>query len=418
MKHPILTVMPVMIAAVFVSGAFRGAVHAAELDVGMALRQNALLMRWPSGMRESARGERGFGMSETRARFFASASAGGGIFNAAIESRAGFSSSSLAKAGLLRSEGSLLGQGKPLRKWDLSFDHMDDSATSLSSSIDRFDVLFHVGDFDIDAGRQPLSMGTSHFVGVLDVIAPFAPGDLDATYKPGVDAVRIRKGVGMTGEAEIIAVAADDISDGAILGRTRLSWGSYDIEFVGGRFRRRGYGGLGWEGGTAPWGFWGEAAVFERLRGRETKRGGWSEAAFSAVAGLDYYVEADFVVGGGLMFQDFGVRDPKDIVTVYSDAPYREGWVFLGSAGYGVLTVSKKLHPLVQADGAGLVNLIDGSTLWQPRITVSTGDNTDISFYGWIGTGDGVDTRNGAPVMRSEFGGMPEGGGFYGRWFF
>jgi hypothetical protein len=70
------------------------------------------------------------------------------------------------------------------------------------------------------------------------------------------------------------------------------------------------------------------------------------------------------------------------------------------------------------ADGAGLVNLIDGSTLWQPRITVSTGDNTDISFYGWIGTGDGMGRRNGAPVMRSEFGGMPEGGGFYGRWFF
>lgn len=418
MRRLTTSIPAVIIAAVVMTVALGGGVRAVELDGGMALRQNALLMRWPTEMRDIARGERGFGMSETRARFFASARAGGGIFNAAIESRAGFYSSSLAQSGLFRSEGSLLGQGRPLRKWDLTFDHMDGAATTLTSRIDRLDALFHVGAFDIDAGRQPLSMGTSHFVGVLDIIAPFAPGDLDATYKPGVDAVRVRTGVGMTGEAEIIAVGAEDISDGAILGRTRISWGSYDVEVVGGRFRRRGYGGFGWEGGTAPWGFWGEAAVFERLRDREAIRGGWSEAAFSAVAGLDYYIEADFVAGGGLMFQDFGARDAKDLDSVYSDAPYREGWVFLGSAGYGVLTVSKKLHPLVQADAAGLVNLIDGSTLWQPRITLNTGDNTDLSFYGWIGTGDKTGTKNGVPVIRSEFGGMPDGGGFYGRWFF
>ncbi len=56
------------------------------------------------------------------------------------------------------------------------------------------------GAFDVDIGRQPVTLGTSHFVGVLDVLAPFPPGDLDATYKPGIDAVRVRTLIGEEGE--------------------------------------------------------------------------------------------------------------------------------------------------------------------------------------------------------------------------
>ena len=119
-----------------------------------------------------------------------------------------------------------------------------------------------------------------------------------------------------------------------------------------------------------------------------------------------------------LMFQDFGVRRPKDLVTVYGDAPYREGWVFLGSAGYALLTLHRELHPLVNADLAGLANLTDGSTLWQPRLTVSVSNNSDLSVYGWIGTGGKPRLSGFTVVTRSEFGMIPDGGGMYARWFF
>jgi len=198
----------------------------------------------------------------------------------------------------------------------------------------------------------------------------------------------------------------------------RKSFGTVDIEIVGGRIRRRGFGGVGWEGGANPFGYWGEAALYGRREGAERFRRGWSEAAFSGVAGLDYYIEADFIVGGALMYQDFGVDDPADLADVYLDAPYREGWVFLGSSTYGVVTVSKELHPLVQGDCAGIVNLVDGSTLWQPRLTVSTGDDTDIAVYGWIATGESPKRKGFDVEIRSEFGMMPGGAGFYARWFF
>lgn len=415
--YRVVVVLTVMLTAVAVFTA-ADKTAAIELDKGAALRQNVLLFRWPSGIGKPFITERNFGISETRSRLWAAAYHGETALNIAFETRANFNSSIPGAFGVFGSEGSLLGQSSPLEHWDLKKDHISGTTTSMTTRIDRLDIAWRMGAFDIDVGRQPVTLGTSHFVGVLDIVAPFAPGDLDATYKPGGDAVRVRKGIGKTGEAEFIAAGSKEWEDGAFLGRIRSSFRKIDIEFVGGRFRRRTFGGIGWEGGTNPFGLWGEIALFERRKANEVWRGGWSKAAFSGVAGLDYYFTADFVVGGALMFQDFGVRDPKDLISVYSDAPYKEGWVFLGSASYGVVTVSRELHPLVQADAAGIINLIDSSTLWQPRLTISTGDNTDLSLYGWITTGEKPEVKGFSVSTPSEFGMMPDGGGFYARWFF
>ncbi len=385
-----------------------------EFEHGANLRQNALLMKWPSGMNQYLFPSGSFGISETRIRVWSSVHSGGIVVNGALETRAGFLSSSPGNLG----DGILFSKSRPLAHWDLTTDHIDELTTSLSTRIERLDIRWRLGNYDINIGRQPISLGTSHFISVLDVLAPFAPGDLDATYKPGIDAVRIRRGLGMSGEVEIIAAGARKWSDGAVLGRYRTSLKGIDFEFVGGRFRRRSFGGLGWEGDVMSTGIWGEMALFGRREDAEKNRGGFSKAAFSSVAGLDFNLPAKFKLGGSFMFQDFGVRDPDDLIDIYEDAPFREGWVFLGSVSYGVFTLHRELHPLVQSDLAGIINLIDNSTLWQPKITINTGNNTDLAFYGWFGTGAKPRIRGTTLSIGSEFGGMPDGGGFYARWFF
>ena len=72
----------------------------------------------------------------------------------------------------------------------------------------------------------------------------------------------------------------------------------------------------------------------------------------------------------------------------------------------------------MDGDIAGLINLVDNSTLWQPRLTISTGDNTDLAFYGWIGLGEKPEAQGLTAQPRSEFGMIPDGGGLYARWFF
>lgn len=415
-KRAVLPLLVVPVLCVLAFQLYQPAAAALEFDRGADLRQNALIMKWPAKTKGGLFPDGSFGIAEIRGRVWTRVHIGSGVVvNAALESSGNF----LSGDNDIFGEGSsLLGTSIPLEVWDWTNDHIDEPGTSLKTRIERLYIRWRIGRFDIDIGRQPISLGTSHFVGVLDVLAPFAPGDLDATYKPGIDAVRIRRGIGMMGEAEIIAVGAEEMSGGAVLGRSRMSIRGIDIECVGGRFRRRGFGGIGWEGELRETGVWGEVALFDRRPDVEKRRGGWSRAAFSGVAGLDFSLPRKFKVGYSILYQDFGVRDPKELLEVYDDAPFREGWVFLRSASYLVLSMHREMHPLVQADFAGIINLIDQSTLWQPRVTINTGDNTDLSFYGWIGTGDrarfdGTDVTN-----LSEFGSMPDGAGFYARWFF
>ena len=405
------------LVVMFVSALFEPTGGAAEtvFNQGVAFRQNVLVFRRPPGM-ESVMSDRSICTSLTALRLYEHIDYKSVSLSGALETRSSFSSVSGGLSGLFGGGGSLFGSSHPLERWDATFDYITDGSTELRTRLERLDVMWSVARFDIDVGRQPLSLGTSHFIGVLDVVAPFAPGDLDATYKPGVDAARLRRGIGMTGEAEIIAVASKPWNNGALLGRFRSSVKGIDVELVGGRFRKRGFGGLGWEGGIGDYGVWGELALFERRKNAEKVWGGWSEAAFSGVAGIDINLPSDFKVGGALMYQDFGVRHPEDLASVYNDAPFREGWAFLASAGYGLLTVHRRMHPLVDADLAGIFNLVDGSTLWQPRLTVSVGDNADMTFYGWLGTGDKNTYTFTGITTRSEFGSLPDGGGFYARW--
>ncbi len=392
-------------------------VRAADFPSGLALRENVLITRLPFAARtpSAAAPDRTFGISETALRVWTGVTSETVSLDAAIEFRGTFTSSSATVGGL----GTFFAPGDVLERWNWTRVHSRSESTFLRTRVERLRLTVKAGPLDIDAGRQPVTLGTSHFVSVLDVIAPFAPGSLDATYKPGVDALRIRTGIGESGAAEVIGVGSRPWGNGALLGMIRTSPRGLDTVLLGGRFRERGFGGFAWDGEIAPVGIWGELAAFERKPAREHFYGGWSHrTAFSGIAGADITVPADIRTGFALMYQDFGVRHPEDLALVFADAPFREGWLFLGSSGYGMLTLHRQMHPLAVADLAGLVNLVDSSTLWQPRLTFSVSNNSDLSLYGWLGTGGKPRNEGTASIPRSEFGMVPRGAGVYARWFY
>lgn len=359
-------------------------------------------------------------MAETRLRTWLTHSWNGlpwgdAHLQSALELTSHFSSHTGTSLGLIGGVPSAT--SRPFEIADLTWEpHSGGSRTR--ARVERLDLAWSLGMLDVQVGRQPVSFGTSHFVGVLDVLAPFAPGWLDASFKPGIDALRVRTSVGESGEAEVILAGAAPFGEGAAIARMRASLAGTDVELLGGRFRDRGFGGLGWEGELGPAGLWGELAAFQRRPDVETYRGGWSEAALAAVLGADFNLPLEARGGIALFLNDFGARRPQDLAAVYADAPFREGWVFLGSSRYAILTASRALHPLVSGTLAGLVNLVDGSTLWQPRLTLSVSDDADLGAYAWLGTGARPQTDGSRLEVHSEFGMMPTGLGLYARWYF
>lgn len=387
-------------------------------QAGASLRENVSWFKWPSGGDGVLIPKGSFKTSETRIRPWLSA--GGEKFgmNLAVETRIAFFSSRAQALGRTSGGGTLLGAAGSIERMDLAWEHTDKPDKFIRTRVERMDLTWTLGRADFDLGRQPVSLGTSHFVGVLDVLAPFAPGDLDSTYKPGIDAVRVRTGLGDTGEAEVIAAANNPWRDGAAIGRLRYAVKGMDFEAVSGRLRQRTFGGIGWEGDAGKFAVWGEAALFERKKGREPVRGALDDAAFSGVAGVERFIASGLRAGCAFFYQDFGAHDPDELLAVSSEAPYQEGLAFLASAAYALATLSYEFHPLVSGNLSGLINLVDSSTLWQPVIRASLADNADLSVYGWIGTGPGPRTGPAGVSTLSEFGMTPSGAGTHFRWFF
>ncbi len=375
----------------------------AGVEAGLSLRQNTLYTR-ESPLQGPGLPTGSYWLSATYVRPTLDATYKDWSFETALELSTLVNSADIAGLGEGKAGGSAFSRGSVLERFDLTLDPVADPDKTVRLRVERLKVSRSFDLFDIDIGRQPVTLGTSHFVSVLDVLAPFPPGDLDSTFKPGIDAGRLRTSLGEEGEAEIIGAAADPWQDSAWILRLRHPVKTVDVELLGGRFRDHHFGGLGWEGDIDPIAVWGETALFKYS----------GSTRFSGIAGAEYKVAKDATVGAAYLYQAFGARTADGFIAAAQEAPYLEGWAFLGGREYLMLTGHAKPHALISLDLGAIFNIIDSSTLWQPRLTWNAADELDVSLYGWLATGRAPEVGG----LRSEFGAMADGVGVFGKLFF
>lgn len=296
---------------------------------------------------------------------------------------------------------------------------LDRDEVRVLSEIERCEVGFTSGKFDFQLGRQPVSFGTSHFVSVMDVLAPAQPGYLDSSYKAGIDAFRIRTVSGKTGELELVLAAGRDSRDNAAIARWRDTFSGFDIEVLAGQFRQRSYFGAGWEGEKNKINFWGEMAVFARNNDLDRHFGGVAEKfATSWIIGLEKDTGNDWRHSIAYFHQDFGARRSEDLPAVYGTLPYLQGWTYLAASSYLIVNSSREINPLTRLNLNTMINLVDNSTLWQPVLTLNLSDESDVAIYGWLKTGASPASAAGQVNLRSEFGAFPAGLGLIYRRYF
>lgn len=296
---------------------------------------------------------------------------------------------------------------------------LDKNRVKILSEIERFEIGFSAGKFDFQLGRQPVSFGTSHFVSVMDILAPAQPGYLDSSYKPGIDALRIRTISGETGELELVLAAGQKSRDNAALARWRDTFSGFDVEMLAGQFRQRKFIGAGWEGEKRKINFWGEMAVFERQNNFDRHFGGISgKFSTSWIFGLEKNTGHDWRHGIAYFHQDFGVRESEDIAAVYATLPYLQGWTYLAARSYVIINSNREINPLTRLNINTMINLVDKSTLWQPVLSLSLTDESDVAIFAWLKTGASPVSNAGQAELRSEFGAFPIGVGLIYRHYF
>ncbi|MCK4911838.1 MAG: hypothetical protein KAR83_09350 [Thermodesulfovibrionales bacterium] len=270
-------------------------------------------------------------------------------------------------------------------------------------NLDRAFISFAAEEFDLTAGRQPISFGSARVINPTDVLAPFTYETLAKEEKTGIDAFRLRVPTGDFSELDIAIVLGDNAEqdEGAAYMRIKSYINETDIGFMVMRYGQNMM--LGIDVARAI----GEASA-------------WVEATYTEPAEEFYYTDdssytrlsigADMAFTGDVYgyieyhFNGPGADEPEDYALNVLNAAYLEGSVYLLGRNYLAPGLRVEINPLLSAEAAALININDSSALLAPSLTYSVSDNASASIGAYLGTGDEPE----AEVPRSEFGSYPD----------
>jgi len=274
----------------------------------------------------------------------------------------------------------------------------------LLAAFDRLNLELEFDPLNVIVGRQALTWGVSYFWPALDLFAPFAPQRLDRDYKPGIDAVRGVLRLGQFSELEVVAASLgpDPGEDSAAGFQLRLNAGPVDVGFMGGSFHGDDVAGLfvtsdlGGTGlrGEVSWTGSGDAADRERNRA----------SFWRGSVGVDQQLTPYLTLILEGAYNGYGTGSPGEYPLYYDSDRISRGEVNGTGRLYGGASLALLLHPLCTFSTTALVNGSDGSLLWLPSLTWSTGNDSELLVGSQFGFGAGPD-----PAGRpgTEYGAVP-----------
>ena len=294
---------------------------------------------------------------------------------------------------------------------ELSYLWEDSDGLQVRGRVDRAMVRAEVGSVTATVGRQAISFGNSLVFTPLDLVNPFTPAVIDQEYKPGVDAVRFDAYAGLSYLTVAGAYAGDWSDDGLVA----AAYGQTTVRLTD----------VGLFLGTVQ----GDRVVGTSFTTSIGAIGAYGDGTVTFADGRDPFVRASVgglwrptgttSLAGEMYLQTIGAADPSDYLQQFSDPRYTRGQLWLMGRGYGALSVGQELTPLLQAGGALIANVEDGSAFLAPNLSWSVSDNAAFALGGFVGLGQrptselqsftygGYPIEVEVPVLQSEFGTYP-----------
>lgn len=265
--------------------------------------------------------------------------------------------------------------------------------------------------FEITAGRQAVSWGTTLFLTPSDPFSPFNPADPFKEFRAGVDAARVRMYPSTLSEIDVVVrpTKSGVGEELTALARGLTTWRNWELSGWGGSLYGDPAGAFGTTGALGAWALRAEAVV----------RGYQDDLVFRGTIGLDRQVQVDgrdlFLI---IEYQrdNLGGASPDEYVAILTSNTFRRGEHQVFGRDETVLQASYQLHPLWNLAGLWLWNLNDRSTLVSPSVAYSAGDETSIS--GGVFFGYGASERTPSRPLPSEYGLAGTTGYVSLSWFF
>ena len=268
-------------------------------------------------------------------------------------------------------------------------------AMSLRGRTDRLSLSGDINSFQWTIGRQPITLGHGLGFTPMDLVNPFFPTTVDQEYKPGVDAMLLDLFFGVSSTVSLITaytgdVVLPDAEDWSIDGMVyalyaQHTFGHHDVGVLVGEIRGDEVFGLTVATYAGPVGIHGDVTYTLPVDPEA------EDPFVRGVVGALWTVTPDLVITSEVYHQSLGVTSSEDYLTQLEGSRYQRGELWLVGTTYASGTVAYQVTPLVQTTTMLIGNVMDGSALLAPGVTVSVSDEVQLVVGGFVGLGERPD---------------------------
>ncbi len=277
---------------------------------------------------------------------------------------------------------------------DMSYVIVDDSSLVLLSQIDRAWFRWTNEKWAITAGRQRVNWGTNLFWNSNDLFNAYSLVDFDYEERPGSDALRIQRFMGMN-SAEVVVKPGKDSSDWIGGAKYQFNKWGYDFQVLGAWWNTDYALGVGWAGNIKGAGFKGEVTYF-------VPQENWNDTSgqMSASISADYVFGNQLFLTGGILFNSGGLDSSLGTATNVFTTPLSAKNMM--PTKYNI--IASVNYPLTPLSGAGITTIyspIVNTAFFMPTYSYSMSDNWEIAVFGqsvWLDTGKFQNIGNGVYV--------------------
>lgn len=287
-------------------------------------------------------------------------------------------------------------------RFEKSFSNQD----YLHLVLDRLVWRWSKQNLDISLGRQAINLATTFYFTPNDFFAPFSAQTFYRVYKPGVDALRAKMGLGEFSQISFISVlgyqAESDSDNGwsdtpdrdraSHLVRWSTAGGNIETTLIAGRVVDKNIVGAALQGELFEW----LGVRFEGHHGnpQQNSRDNYQQLTL----GLEHRWENSFELRWELFYNGRGSEQIADYATLIQTGSRQ----YLARR-YSALGARYEITPLLTAQAVIISNLDDHSQLLSLNTLYSLSDESEMAINLTLPMGKEPD----AGMLNSEFGAYP-----------
>jgi hypothetical protein len=276
--------------------------------------------------------------------------------------------------------------------------------------MDRLYVSGEVAEIQYAIGRFPINLATTAVFAPLDLFAPFRPHNFYRQFKPGVDAIKLSRGLsesssitlyGVRGYESDVLIALDGLKrdqefsyeESSVLAQGNMLLFDTALGFVLGRYGKFDLGGLSAQGEWQGMGI--------RASAHQKKHRSESFAATEAALAIEARTSEKLFLTFEQYLHGQGYSQRSDYKTL-GDDPFAPTY-FIGR-NYSAFVMLYQWTPLNQIKSLTMINLLDASWLTALNLNHSVSENAELTSTVLVPHGRIPKDNN----IESEFGTYPK----------